>query len=112
MTQIEIIEQAMDGSPHLTYKAFKNIPPELLITEDTPSGTTVYVANFPRSFKMKLRKYHKPATDSFPSGGYSLWNPKLQVIYSCYLDAAMIHPDNAKNKRKKQVSRKVAAFFE
>jgi hypothetical protein len=112
MLNIEILEKPILGSPHMSYKAFKEIPTELLITEETPVGATVYAAEFPKSIKLILRKYHKPQSQHFPSGGYTLWNPKTQVVYSCYLDGAMVHPDNKKHKRKKQLSRKVSSFFE
>lgn len=109
MSNIEIIEKPIDGSSHLSYKSFKNIPNDLLINEDTPKDTSVYVAEFPKTVQFKLKKFHKPASPLFPSGGYTLWNPKDQSIYSCYLDAAMIHP---KNKVKKRKNSKKNMFFE
>lgn len=113
MEDIETVDKPLDGTPYLTYKAFKKIPSDLLITEETPEGSSIYAADFPKSFALILRKYHKPASPSFPSGGYTLWNPKLQVIYSCYLDAAMIHPKNKRKSRKKEkMSRKLSKFFE
>lgn len=113
MSKIEIMEKLVDGSPHLSYKVFKRVPPEFLITEETPVGSTVYAAEFPKTVKLRLRKYHKPNSPGFPSGGFTLWNPKQQVIYSCYLDCAMIHPDNKKKKRKKRrMSKKLSTFFE
>lgn len=112
MSNIEILEKPIDGAPHLSYKAFKRIPPEFLITEETPVGSTVYAAEFPKTVKLILRQYHRPASKCFPSGGYTLWNPKQQMIYSCYLDSAMVHPDNKKKKRRKRISRKVSKFFE
>lgn len=112
LKNVEITTRPIDGSPHLSYKAFTRIPAELTITEETPKGTLVYAADFPRTQRMMLRKYHKPASQGFPTGGFTLWNPKLNNIYSCYLDAAMIHPDNLKKRRKKKNKTKLSNFFE
>jgi len=112
MPSVEIIEKPILGSTYMTYKAFKQVPIDLLITEDTPIGSTICVAGFPKNAKLILRKYHKPATDSFPSGGLTLYNPAAQVLYSCYLDAAMVHPSNKKKSRSSTLPRNIANFFE
>lgn len=95
------------NSDGIAYHMFEDIPDGIRITAETPPGTFIWVAKEPKTYKFRLKKFHLVGEKSFPKGGYTLWDPKLEQTFCCYYDCAVIHPDNFKKSRNQSTENSV-----